>query len=235
MHWEKADKLIHTLVHPTIKVGEGCQVVPDPALLFSSLAQQTFRHHELNIFAGNKNLLEAIFDPAQVVGDKGKSGAIKNGLLYSGHEAKTQILANLTHLPQKAKIQDEFLVFAGSQVVKQFIHHHQETMIRKLVVKGQHHLLKRSFVICNCGDIREREVDTNLLQVFFQLSNQDIPQGHGGCSDFCSHYLEPTRNCFRCFRNLRIGNGRVNVGVLGQAGDYRHEVGFTGTIVAYYQ
>lgn len=77
MHGEEAHELLHALVHAAIELGEGCQVLPDSHLLVGGLLEQTLGHHELDVLAGDEDLLEAVLHPADAVGHKGKAGCRK--------------------------------------------------------------------------------------------------------------------------------------------------------------
>ena len=104
MHGEEAHELVHALVHATVELGEGGQVLPDFYLLFGSLFKQALGHHELDILAGDEDLFESILHPADTVGHEGKPGAVEDGFLNSGNEAEPQILADFADLAQEVEI-----------------------------------------------------------------------------------------------------------------------------------
>ena len=156
MHGEEAHELVHALVHAAIELGEGSQVLPDFHLLVGGLPEQTLGHHELDILAGDEDLLEAVLHPADAVGHKGKAGAVEDGLLDAGDEAEPQVLADLADLAQEVEIENEFLIFAGPQVVEQFVHYQEQAVVGMLLVEGGHHLLEGTFVIGHLIRRRER-------------------------------------------------------------------------------
>ena len=116
MHREEPDELVHAFVEPAVVFGERRQVVADLGLLLGGLLEQTLGHHELDIAAGDEDLLEAVLHPADAVGDKGEARAVENGFLDTGHEAEAQILADLADLAEEVEVEDQFLVLAGAQV-----------------------------------------------------------------------------------------------------------------------
>ena len=73
----------------------------DLGLLFGGFLEQALSHHEFDIAAGNEDLLKSILHPADAVGDKGKTRAVENGFLDTGHETEAQILADLANLSEE--------------------------------------------------------------------------------------------------------------------------------------
>ena len=101
MHREKPNKFVHALVESAIIFGKGGQIVLDLGLLFGGFLKQALCHHEFDIASGNENLLKSILHPADAVGDKGKTRAVENGFLDTGHETEAQILADLANLSKE--------------------------------------------------------------------------------------------------------------------------------------
>ncbi len=123
VHREEAHEFVHALVHASVELGERGEMLPYFHLLFTGLLEQTLGHHELDIFAGDEDLLEAVLHPANALGHEGEAVTVENGFLDTGDKAKTQVLADLADLPQKVQVKDKFLVLARAQIVKQLVHH----------------------------------------------------------------------------------------------------------------
>ena len=64
------------------------------------------RHDELHVGRGNLDLLEAVFDAADGVGDMREAPAVKDGFLHTGHAAETEFLAHLADFAEKTEIQN---------------------------------------------------------------------------------------------------------------------------------
>ncbi|OQC24622.1 MAG: hypothetical protein BWX71_01810 [Deltaproteobacteria bacterium ADurb.Bin072] len=235
MHGEETHELVHALVHAAIELSEGCQVPPDFHLLVSGLLEQTLGHHKLDVLAGDEDLLEAVLHPAYAVGHKGKAGAVKNGFLDAGDEAEPQVLADLADLAQEVEIENEFLVLAGAQVVEQFVHHQEQAMVGMLLVEGGHHLFERTFVIGHLIRRREGIRHAHCSQVLLELGYQDITQGHGGRADFGSDHLETPADLASGAGHALVVQVCCEISVFSQGRDHRHEVRFTGAIVAHDQ
>ena len=129
MHREEADELVHALVHVAVEFGEGRQVLADLGLLLAGLLEQTLGHHELDVLAGDENLLEAVLHPADAVGHEGKARAVEDGFLDTGDEAEAQVLADLADLAQEVQVEDQLLVLAGAQVIEQLVHHQEQAVV----------------------------------------------------------------------------------------------------------
>src|SRR3989304_3167684 len=112
MYGEEAHELVHALVHATVELGEGSQVLPDFHLLVGGLFEQTLGHHELDVLASDEDLLEAVLHPADAVGHEGETSAVEDGFLDTGDEAESQVFADLANLAQEVEVEDEFLVLA---------------------------------------------------------------------------------------------------------------------------
>ncbi|MCG3137503.1 MAG: hypothetical protein HJJLKODD_01349 [Phycisphaerae bacterium] len=180
-------------------------------------------------------MLEAVLHPADAVGHKGKTRAVENGFLDTGDETEPQVLADLADLAQEVEIEDEFLILAGAQVVEQFVHHQEQTVVGMLLVEGGHHLFERTFVIGHlvCG--REGIGHAHCGQVLLQFGDEDVAQGHGSRADLGSDYLEPPADLARGAGHALVVQMRCEIAVFSQSGDHGHEVRFTGAIVAHDQ
>ena len=162
----------------------------------------------------------------------GKSGIVKDGHLHASHEAKAQILANLSHLSQQAQVQDECLIPAGTQIVQQFVHHNQQPMVGIVLVERGHHLFKSTFVVGDAANIGKGKQNAKPFKMLFQFHHQDLSQRHGGGTDFDAYHLETPSDTSSRRRDNRMGDDVSEFRVFCQAGEYGHEVRFTGAIVA---
>ena len=191
MHREEADELVHALVHVAVELGEGGQVLAYFGLLLAGLFEQTLGHHELDVLAGDEDLLEAVLHPADAVGHKGKARAVEDGFLDAGDETETQVLADLADLTQEVQVEDELLVLAGAQVIEQLVHHQEQAVVWKLLMERGHHLFKGALVVGDLVRGGEAVTHAHVRQMLLQLGHEDVPQGHGGGSDFGANHLEP--------------------------------------------
>ncbi len=232
MHGEEAHELVHALVHAAIELGEGSQILPDFHLLVGGLFEQTLGHHELDILAGDEDLLEAVLHPADAVGHKGEARAVENGFLDTGDEAEPQVLADLADLAQEVEIENEFLILAGAQVVEQFVHHQEQTVVGMLLVEGGHHLFEGALVVGHLIRGREGIRHARCGQVLLQFGHEDVAQGHGGRADLGSDHLEAAADLARSSRHALVVQMRCEIAVFSQGGDHGHEVRLTGAVVA---
>ena len=79
-------------------------------LLVSSLFQQALGDHEADVLPGQQHLREPVLHAAQTVGDVLETVAVKNRFLHTGDEAETQVLGDLTNLPQERQVQHLSLI-----------------------------------------------------------------------------------------------------------------------------
>ncbi len=161
--------------------------------------------------------------------------AIKNGFLDTGDEAEPQVFADLADLAQEVEIENEFLILAGAQVVQQFVHHQEQTMVGMLLVEGAHHLFEGAFIVGHLVRGREGIRHAHCGQVLLQFGHEDVAQGHGGRADLGPDYLEPPADLGRSAGHALVVQMRCEIAVFGQGGDHGHEVRLTGTIVAHDQ
>lgn len=82
--------------------------------MLGSLLEQALGYDELHVAASNEDLLKAVLHAADAVGDKGKTLAVENGFLNTGHETKAQILTDLANLTEEVQIKNQFLVLASA-------------------------------------------------------------------------------------------------------------------------
>ena len=232
MHREEAHELVHALVHAAVELGEGGQVLPDFHLLVGGLLEQTLGHHELDVLAGDEDLLEAVLHPADAVGHEGEARAVEDGFLDTGDEAEPQVLADLADLAQEVEVEDQLLVLARAQVVEQLVHHQEQAVVGILLVEGGHHLLEGALVVGHLVRGREGVGHAHGGQVLLQFGHEDVAQGHGGRADFGSDHLEAAADLARGTRHALVVQVRREIAVFGQGGDHGHEVRLTGAVVA---
>ena len=144
---EQAHELVQALVHGAVEPGERRQVAADLRLLVAVLLEEAFGDHELDVGAGDEELVEAILDAAHAAGHVREPVAVEDRLLHAGDEAEAQVLAHLAHLAQEVEVEHQLLVAAAPQVVEQLIHHQQQPLVRVPLVERRHHLLERPFVV----------------------------------------------------------------------------------------
>ena len=190
MHGEEAHELVHALVHAAVELGEGRQVLADFGLLVGGLLEQPLGHHELDVLAGDEDLLEAVLHPADAVGHEGEAGAVENGFLDAGDEAEPQVLADLADLAEEIQVEDQFLVLAGAQVIQQLVHHQEQSVVGILLVEGGHHLFEGALVVGHLVRGREGIGHAHGGQVLLQFGHEDVAQGHGGRADLGPDHLE---------------------------------------------
>ena len=59
-----------------------------------------------------EDLLEPVLHAANAIGDEGKTGTVKDGLLHAGNEPEPKVLADLADFAQEVEVEDQLLVFA---------------------------------------------------------------------------------------------------------------------------
>ena len=190
MDGEEAHELVHALVHAAVELGEGGQVLPDFHLLVGGLLEQTLGHDELDVLAGDEDLLEAVLHPAHAVGDEGEPRAVEDGFLHAGDEAEAQVLADLADLAQEVQVEDQLLILARAQVVEQLVHHQEQAVVGILLVEGGHHLFEGALVVGHLVRGREGVGHAHGGQVLLEFGHKDVAQGHGGRTDLGSDHLE---------------------------------------------
>ena len=62
--------------------------------------------------------VEAVFHAAEAVRNVRKSSAVEDRLLHAGHEAETQVFADLSNLSQETEIENQRLVAATPEVIQ---------------------------------------------------------------------------------------------------------------------
>jgi hypothetical protein len=140
------------------------------------LSRRAFGHHELDVLAGDEDLLEAVLDAADAVGHEGEAGAVEDGFLHPGDEAEAQVLADLADLPEEVQVENEILVLAGAQIIEQFIDHQEQAVIRVLLVEGEHHRFEGTLVVRHLVYARKSIAHAERGQVLLKLCDYNIPQ-----------------------------------------------------------
>jgi len=203
--------------------------------LLGGLLEQTLGHDEFDVAAGNEDLLEAVLYPADAVGDKGEARAVENGFLDTGHEAETQILADLADLAEEVEVEDQLLILAGTQVVEQLVDHQQQAVFGKDLAELGHHVFEGPLVAGDGPGFGEHILHAEFFEVLFQFSHQDVAQGHGGGTDLGTDDLEPTGDLRGCVADTIVLQPFQQGGICGKAGDHRHQVRLTGAVITDHQ
>ena len=173
-------------------------------MLLGGFTQQAFGHHKFHIALGDNDLREAVLHAAHGVRGEGETLTIEDGLLNASYEAQTQILTGFPELAQEVQIQYELLVLAGAQIVQQFVHHQQQTLIRERGVEGGHHLLETALIGDHLVSGRKLIGHSHACQAICQFSRENVPQGHGGCADLRAHHPEFAGDALRRLRCLGV-------------------------------
>jgi len=67
-------------------------------------------------------LLEAILHAPYALGHEVETMTIENCFLNTSDETEAQVLGAFTDFAQEIQVEDQFLVFARAQIIKQFVH-----------------------------------------------------------------------------------------------------------------
>ncbi len=91
-------------------------------------------------------------------------------------------------------------------------------MIRVNLLESVHHLNKRVFVVGNFIGFRKTVFHPKISQLFFQLSTNDVPEGHRGGTDLGPDNLELAGDNLRFFSYGRMPYFRDQVWIFGYSG-----------------
>ena len=110
MDWEQAHVLIHALIHGPIELSEWRQVLTDLVLLVGSLLEQTGRDDKADVLPVNQDLRKALVDAPHAVGHVLEAHTVEYGLLDARHEAKFEMLGDLTNLAEDGQIANQLVI-----------------------------------------------------------------------------------------------------------------------------
>ena len=151
--------------------------------------------------------------------------------LHSGHETETEVLADLADLTQKAEILHKSLVLAAPQVVEQFVHNEEQSVVGVAFVERRHHVLEGALVVGNRVPRREAKIHIPPGQRILQLGTDEAPEVHRYGAKF------GTRD-FEFARDLARGLSHSGTEYLEQCAafrdrrDHRHEMRLARSIVS---
>ena len=141
------------------------------------------------------DLFEAVAHAPYALADEGEAVVVEDGLLDSGHEPESEVLADLANLAQEVEVEDDLLIVAAAQVVQEFVDHQQQTVIWMLREEGRQHLLKGPFAARDLGGAGEGVADSEGAETFLQGVDDDVAQRHGRGPNLRSNYLELAGYC----------------------------------------
>ena len=137
---EQPHELFQSLGHAAVERDELLKMLPNLCALLVVLGQQPLGNDVGHVLPHDANLLETILYPAQALGYELEFGIVEQTLLKSGDETESDQFANLTDFPKKTEIEDEIVLLAGAQVVKQLVHDEKETVVGIFRAELLHHV-----------------------------------------------------------------------------------------------
>src|SRR5690606_24964840 len=109
------------------------------------------------------------------------------------HETEAQVLGDLTNFAQERQVENQVVIFTGTQKLQELIDDEQDAMTGMNLGEGRHHFLESGLVVDDLIGGREGIVDALTLQKALQLLRDDVAQRHL-TGDFDSMYLELAGN-----------------------------------------
>ena len=101
MNRKECGVIIDALGHVAVILSERHEILLDGHELLWGLVQKPVCDYEFDVSRRNFDLLEAVFNATDVVGDVGEAATIEDGLLDAGHKTEAQLFADFADLSQK--------------------------------------------------------------------------------------------------------------------------------------
>ncbi len=174
----RTDILVHTLIHGAIEFREWRQIGTDLVLLSGRLLQKALGHDKAYVLASKQDLGEAVLYATQAVGDVLEAAAVEDRFLNTSNKAEAKMLGDLTNLTQEREVKDKIVVFSGPKILKEFIHHEKDALVRVHFCKCRHHFFERGLVVYDLVGGRKGEAHTMLFEENLKLLRDDVPERH---------------------------------------------------------
>ena len=121
VHGEERDELVDPLGHPLVERRERLEVLGDLGPLGGVLLEEPLLDDEGDVLLGDADLLEAVADAADGVGDAGEPRVVEDRLLQAGDETEPGRRGDLADLAQEGEVVDELAVAPAAEVVEQLV------------------------------------------------------------------------------------------------------------------
>ena len=199
-------------------------------MLSGRFFQKALGNYKADVLAGKQDLGEAVLYATQTVGDVLEATAVKDRLLNASNKAKAEMLGDFTNLTEEREVKDKIVVFAGPQILKEFVHNEKNALVRVNLCKRRHHFFESRLVIYDFVSGRKSEAHTMLFKENLELLCDDVSERH------LAGYLDPVNfefpcNCACSFSDFRMADHR-NIGrVLRYQRKHRHKVRLTSSVV----
>ena len=146
-----------------------------------------------------------------------------------------QVPANLTDFAEEVQVQDEFLILAGAQVIKQLVHHEKQAVVWKrwwkaVIISSKACLLPETWSMVGeaVAHADRRQVSSNSAT---RMSRRDMVVAPISVRTTLNRPLIfPAAS-----RHGSVVESGGEIGILRKRGNYRHEVGLPGAVVADHQ
>ena len=232
MDREQPHELFEPFGHAAVERRELLKVFPNLGLLLVVLGQQPLGDDVGHVLPDDAKLLEAVLHPAQALGDELELRVVEQALLQARNEAEADQLADLADLPQEAQVENQVVLFAGPQVVEQFVHDQEQPVVGVLLVELRHHVGQVVLVAVHLIVGGEVEGQPFARHEVFEPAADDVAQALLRGGDFQANDFELPGDRLCRLRHVLVLDDLRHVGVFGQPGDERQQVALARAVVA---
>ena len=127
---------------------------------------------------------------------------------------------------------DQLVIATRLKVLQELINNEQQSLIRVTLIEGCHHLLEGVLVVELLVGSRERIADTDLFEETLKLQGDDLAQRHLQPAHLDAQHLEATSDRGNRLGDFGVADHRCVGGVFSHQRQHRHQVRFTGAVVA---